>query len=92
VAESDNESVGQTWATTIPHVSALAELLLRAAAIGAPCAELARALAESVIDQAVGVRLAIEVLAGGEHMTTRAIELAEAMLKPVDAARREQTS
>lgn len=66
-------------AARAPSPEALAEVFLRACAVGAPCGELAAALAESVLaDQ--GARLAAEVLRGGEHVHARAIELAELVL------------
>jgi hypothetical protein len=49
---------------------------------------LATALADAVVD-AAGVRLAVEVLAGGEHQIARATELAGRVL---DATRRETSS
>jgi hypothetical protein len=57
----------------------LAELFLKACALGAPCGDLATALAEAVID-AAGVALAVEVLEGGEHQIARATELAARVL------------
>ena len=48
-------------------------------AVGAPCGDLAMALAEAVID-AAGVGLAVEVLAGGEHQIARATEFAARVL------------
>jgi hypothetical protein len=64
------------------RTAALAELFLRACAIGAPCDDLAVALANAVVD-AAGVRLALEVLAGGELRFARATELAERVLESV---------
>ena len=58
---------------------ALAELFLKACALGAPCSDLAVALAAAVID-AAGVGLALEVLAGGEHRIARATALAARVL------------
>jgi hypothetical protein len=62
------------------RTAALAELFLRACAIGAPCDDLAIALADAVVD-AAGGRLALEVLAGGELRFARATELAERVLE-----------
>ncbi len=77
----------QAW-TSAEAPRALAELFLRACALGAPCGDLATALADAVVD-AAGVRLAVEVLAGGEHQIARATELAGRVL---DATRRETSS
>jgi hypothetical protein len=64
---------------------ALADVFLRACAVGAPCGELAVVLADTVLSHEV-VRLAEEVRRGGPHAVTRAIELAEAILRcPADA-------
>jgi hypothetical protein len=70
-----SESVAQSWS----KARELAELFLRACAAGAPCDDLATALAESVLDDDL-VRLAFEVLDGGEHRYSRATELASAVL------------
>jgi hypothetical protein len=70
--------VDQAW-TSAEAPRALAELFLKACALGAPCGDLALALAEAVID-AAGVGLAVEVLAGGEHQIARATELAARVL------------
>ena len=53
----------------------LAELFLKACALGAPCGDLAAA----VVD-AAGARLAVEVLSDGEHQIARATELAARVL------------
>jgi len=66
--------VDQAW-TGAETLRPLAELFLKACALGAPCGDLATALAEAVVD-AAGVRLAVDVLAGGEHRIARATELA----------------
>lgn len=66
------------------RAAALAELFLRACALGAPCDDLARALANAVVD-AAGARLALEVLEGGEHRLARATELAGRVLDSVRA-------
>jgi hypothetical protein len=73
--ESSELSQGRSERT-----AALAELFLRACAIGAPCDDLAVALADAVVD-AAGARLALEVLAGGELRFARATELAERVLE-----------
>ena len=72
----------QAW-TGSEALRPLAELFLKACALGAPCGDLAMALAGAVVD-AAGVRLALEVLAGGEHQIARATELAARVL---DASR-----
>ena len=66
------------------RTAALAELFLRACALGAPCDDLAVALAKAVVD-AAGARLALEVLDGGEHRLARATELAGRVLDSVRA-------
>ena len=66
------------------RTAALAELFLRACALGAPCNDLALALANAVVD-AAGARLALEVLDGGEHRLARATELAGRVLDSVRA-------
>ena len=68
----------QAW-TGSEALRSLAELFLKACALGAPCGDLATALAEAVVD-AAGVRLAVEVLSGGEHRMARATELAARLL------------
>jgi len=70
--------VDQAW-TSAEAPRGLAELLLKACTLGAPCGDLATALADAVID-AAGVALAVEVLAGGEHQIARATELAARVL------------
>jgi hypothetical protein len=70
--------VDQAW-TSAEAPRALAELFLKACALGAPCGDLARALADAVVD-AAGIRLAVEVLSGGEHQIARATELAARVL------------
>jgi len=72
------------------RAAALAELVLRACALGAPCDDLAIALANAVVD-AAGARLAVDVLAGSEHRFARATELAGRVLDAVrgDARGRE---
>jgi hypothetical protein len=70
-----SESVVQSWSNT----RELAELFLRACAAGAPCDDLATALAESVLEDEL-VRLALDVLDGGEHRYARATELASMLL------------
>ena len=77
----------QAW-TSAEVPRALAELFLKARALGAPCGDLATALAEAVV-AAAGVRLAVEVLAGGDHQIARATELAARVL---DATRCETSS
>ena len=77
----------QAW-TSAEAPRALAELFLKACALDAPCDDLATALAAAVIDT-TGVRLAVDVLAGGEHQIARATELAGRVL---DATRRETGS
>jgi len=79
--------VDQAW-TSAEAPRALAELFLKACALGAPCGDLATALAEAVV-VAAGVRLAVEVLAGGDHQIARATELAARVL---DATRCETSS
>ena len=67
-----------------PHQSqivGLADVFLRACALGAPCGELAVALANAVID-ASGARVAVEILDGGEFAVARAIELAKRIIEP----------
>ena len=54
-------------------------MFLKACALAAPCGDLATALADAVVD-AAGVRLAVDVLAGGEHQIARATELAGRVL------------
>jgi hypothetical protein len=66
------------------RTAALAELFLRACALGAPCDDLALALANAVVD-AAGARLALEVLDGGEHRLARATALAGRVLDSVRA-------
>ena len=73
----------QAW-TNSEAQRALAELFLKACALGAPCGDLATALAEAVVD-AAGVRLAVEVLAGDEHQIARATELAARVLEAAGA-------
>ena len=68
----------QAW-TGAEAPRGLAELFLKACSLGAPCGDLALALAEAVVD-AAGARLAVEVLAGGEHQIARATELAARVL------------
>ena len=77
----------QAW-TSAEAPRALAELFLKACALGAPCGDLATALAAAVVD-AVGARLAVEVLAGGDHQIAHATELAARVL---DATRGETSS
>lgn len=81
----------QPW-TSSETPRALAELFLKACALGAPCGDLATALAEAVVD-AAGVRLALEVLAGGEFQIARATELAARVLDVTgtEASSREET-
>ena len=67
--------MAQTWS----NARELAELFLRACAAGAPCDDLAIALAESVLENAA-VKLALDVLDGGEFRYARATELAERVL------------
>jgi hypothetical protein len=85
--------VDQAW-TSAEAPRAVAELFLKACALGAPCGDLATAFAEAVVD-AAGVGLAVEVLAGGEHQIARATELAARVLDAVAmtgaGARAEQT-
>ena len=78
-----SESVEQSWSKR----RELAELFLRACAVGAPCDDLAAALAESVLEDDL-VRLAFEVLDCGEHRYARATKLASAVLdaSPEDAS------
>ena len=82
----------QAW-TSAEAPRALAELFLKACALGAPCGDLAMALAAAVVD-AAGARLAVEVLAGGEHQIARATELAGRVLDATraEASSREETS
>ncbi|HEY3235472.1 MAG TPA: hypothetical protein VGJ84_12215 [Polyangiaceae bacterium] len=61
-------------------VGSLARRLLEAVAASEPAGHLASALAEAVL-LADEPRLAREVLAGGPHALTRAIELADLVLK-----------
>jgi len=70
--------VDQAW-TSAEAPRALAELFLKACALGAPCGDLATALADAVVD-AAGVRLAVDVLSAGEHQIARATELAGRVL------------
>jgi hypothetical protein len=70
--------VDQAW-TRAEAPRALAELFLKACALGAPCGDLATALAAAVVD-AAGVKLAVDVLAGDEHQIARATELAGRVL------------
>jgi hypothetical protein len=79
--------VDQAW-TSAEVPRALAELFLKACALGAPCGDLATALAAAVVD-AAGARLAVEVLGGGDHQIARATELAARVL---DATRSETSS
>jgi hypothetical protein len=67
------------------RIAALADVFLRACALGAPCGELAMALANAVVD-ASGARVAVEILEGGEFAVARAIELAKQILEPSDNA------
>jgi len=60
----------------------LAELFLRACSAGAPCTDLANALAESVLE-AAEVRLALDVLEGDECLYAKATELASRVLDAV---------
>ncbi|MEI9941649.1 MAG: hypothetical protein WDO69_30910 [Pseudomonadota bacterium] len=80
----------QAW-TSAEAPRALAELFLKACALGAPCGDLA--LAAAVVD-ATGARLAVEVLAGGEQQIARATELAGRVLDATraEASSREETS
>ena len=73
--EASSEAVEQSWS----NARELAELFLRACAAGAPCDDLATALAECVLEDEL-VRLALDVLDGGEHRYARATELASAVL------------
>ena len=73
------------------RAAALADLFLRACAIGAPCDDLAVALANAVVD-AAGVRLALEVLEGGEHRFARATVLAGRVLDAVHVAAKAKES
>jgi hypothetical protein len=73
--DDGREAVDQSWTKT----ERLAELFLKACAAGAPCHDLATALAESVLES-VAVRLALDVLDGGDHRYARATELASAVL------------
>lgn len=68
------------------RIASLADVFLRACALGAPCGELAVALANAVID-ASGARVAVEILEGGEFAFARAIELAKRIIEPDDNAR-----
>ena len=70
--------LNQAW-TGSEALRSLAELFLKACALGAPCGDLATALAAAVVD-AAGVKLAVDVLAGGEHQIARATELAARVL------------
>lgn len=63
------------------RIAAVADVFLRACALGAPCGELAVALANAVID-ASGARVAVEILDGGEFAVARAIELAKRIIEP----------
>ncbi len=86
----------QTWTTEAPsktssgplevseRVAVLAELYLRACAAGAPCNDLAEAMAKAVLESEV-VRLAQAVLSGGEHRYARATELAARVLDAAQA-------
>ena len=65
--------------TSAPAAREIAELYLRAGAIGAPCSELAMSMAQAVLEEPV-VSLAQAVLGGGEHAHARATELAGALL------------
>jgi len=81
-SEPNGSRADQTWTAGAGATSfggreaGLAELLLRACALGAPCGELASALADAVLDS-TAARLALQVREGGAHSITRAIELAE---------------
>ena len=70
-----SESVEQSWSKR----RELAELFLRACAVGAPCEDLATALAESVLEDDL-IRLALDVLGCEEHRYARATELASKVL------------
>jgi len=69
-----------------PEVGQLADLFLRACAIGAPAGELATALAQAILD-VPATALALRVLEAGEHRLARAIELAEHLLEQRAAPR-----
>ena len=72
----------------------MADLALRyltEGAAGRPCADLAVALAEAVLADE-GVRLALEVLDGGDFMHRRATELAARVLEAATGARRGRKS
>ena len=62
-----------------PKSAVLAELYLRACAAGAPCNDLAVALATAVLEDDA-IRLAVAVLESDEHRLARATELAERVL------------
>ena len=72
--EAASEGVEQSWS----KARELVELFLRACAVGAPCDDLAAALAESVLEDEL-VRLALDVVEGGEYRFARATELASAV-------------
>ena len=85
----------QTWTTetapnspdetsvSAPQPTVLAELYLRACAAGAPCNDLALALANAVLDNEF-VRLALSVLDSEKHRHAKATELAGKLLDAAD--------
>jgi len=89
---SGPDGVDQTWASeggsgepaetlsADPKSAVLAELYLRACTAGAPCDDLAVALANAVLDSEV-VRLALEVLDSEQHRHAKATELASRLLE-----------
>ena len=82
----------QTWTSEQPsqsssgalqvdeRVAILAELYLRACAVGAPCNDLAEAMANAILESEV-VRLAQAVLRGAKHRHASATELAARVLE-----------
>lgn len=79
---SAGSGVERAWSQS----AELAELFLRACSAGAPCADLANALAESVLE-AAKVRLALDVLERDEHAYAKATELASRVLDAVGKIR-----
>ncbi len=89
--------VDQTWASKVqpgspvdspeatPRTSILAELYLHACAAGAPCNDLALALANAVLDSDF-VQLARAVLDSEQHRHAKATELAGRLLESAGQA------
>jgi hypothetical protein len=77
--------VDQTWTSadaarwTPERLGELAEIYLRAVALGAACEDLALTLARAVLTDDLG-RLALAVLEDDEHRYARGVELAKHVL------------